>query len=121
MPRLRSVLFLLRPAVVGLVPAACRSTPAERKDYDYSYEVPAAPEPRRPAPRPEPVPRPPAAPQPQAPATLVRLQPGDTLYSLSLRHLGDAKRWQEIARYNGISEAELTRLAVGRVIRIPSR
>lgn len=52
------------------------------------------------------------------PATYT-LAPGDTLWSVAQRFLGDGSRWREIQQLNGISDAEVKRLPVGLVLRLP--
>ena len=54
-------------------------------------------------------------------ATTVTVQKGDSLYGLSARHLGSGKRWPEIARLNGLSDADIKRLSVGRELKLPPR
>ncbi|MFS8534837.1 MAG: LysM peptidoglycan-binding domain-containing protein [Limnochordales bacterium] len=56
----------------------------------------------------------------QVPATYT-LAPGDTLWAVAQRFLGDGSRWREIQQLNGISDAELKRLPVGLVLRLPER
>jgi len=46
-----------------------------------------------------------------------RVGPGETLWSISLRLLGDGSRYQELAALNGIDDPH--RLEVGQVLRIP--
>lgn len=45
------------------------------------------------------------------------VKPGDTLMSIADKQLGNAKRWREIARFNGI--AEPTEMQVGQVLMLP--
>ena len=56
-----------------------------------------------------------------AAAIVVTVQKGDSLYGLSRRHLGDGSRWQEIVALNGLTEADIRGLAIGRELRIPIR
>ena len=46
---------------------------------------------------------------------------GDSLYGIAARHLGSGKRWPEIARLNGLSDRDVSRLAIGRELKLPSR
>lgn len=54
----------------------------------------------------------------QVPATYA-LAPGDTLWAVAQRCLGDGSRWREIQELNGISDADVKRLPVGLVLRLP--
>lgn len=44
---------------------------------------------------------------------------GDTLWKVAQKQLGNGDRWKEIQTLNAISSAELTRLAVGKVLKLP--
>lgn len=44
---------------------------------------------------------------------------GDTLWKVAKRFLGDGSRWREIQTLNGISDAEIRRLPIGKVLRLP--
>jgi len=48
-----------------------------------------------------------------------KLVAGDTLWKVAQKQLGNGTRWQEIQKLNGISDAEITRLQVGRVLKLP--
>ena len=50
----------------------------------------------------------------------ITIQKGDSLYALSRKHLGSGKRWREIAQINGLSDADVKRLSVGRVLKLPA-
>jgi nucleoid-associated protein YgaU len=96
---------------------SCVSGGFESGEYDYNYDSPAAAlaETADPAPKsdqgialaPEPV--------------TVQMQAGDTLYSLSVKHLGTGRRWMEIASLNGFSDAQVTNLSIGQLIKLPVR
>jgi len=58
---------------------------------------------------------------PRVPKETYTIQPGDTLIKISLKELGDSSRWREIQKLNNISDAELKRLQVGRVLKLPKR
>jgi nucleoid-associated protein YgaU len=47
------------------------------------------------------------------------MKKGDTLWSIAKRYLGSGTRWREIAKLNNISDAEVRRLPVGKVLRLP--
>lgn len=66
-------------------------------------------------PQDEPVP----SPGPAVAGLVVRLQKGETLGDLALRHLGTSKRWKELAEFNGFDLANLHRLREGTEVRIP--
>lgn len=44
---------------------------------------------------------------------------GDTLWAVAKQFLGDGARWPEIQKLNGITEAEIRRLQIGRVLNLP--
>jgi len=48
----------------------------------------------------------------------VSVQPGETLYGIAQREMGDGAKYQELARYNNISNPNV--ISVGQIIRIPS-
>ena len=56
------------------------------------------------------------APQPAAARTYT-VKAGDTLSAIAAKHLGDWKRWEEIARLNGIRDPR--RLQIGTKLRLP--
>ncbi|WP_434752545.1 LysM peptidoglycan-binding domain-containing protein [Paenibacillus amylolyticus] len=49
----------------------------------------------------------------------VTLKAGDSLWSVSKAHLGDGARWKELQKLNGIKDAQLKKLPVGLVIKLP--
>lgn len=60
-------------------------------------------------------------PDERVPATTYTLKPGDTLMYVSRMQLGDSGRWREIQTLNGISNAELNSLPVGKVLQLPAK
>jgi hypothetical protein len=120
-----------------------RSVPGDRRDPEPAGgpapapEHPALPdpgsavEPRGRPPEPEPpAVAPPSADLPAgrekpavaaAPARRVRLRAGQTLYRLACEHLGDGKRWQEIAALNGWSESDVASLRADTEVALPPR
>jgi len=70
-----------------------------------------------PAPAPEPAPAP--APQPQPGATYM-VQPGDTLYAIARKTLGDGNRWPEIYELNrGVVGSNPNVIQSGMILRLP--
>lgn len=61
------------------------------------------------------------APAPSAAARRVRLGAGQTLYGLAREHLGDGKRWREIATLNGWSDTDIQSLPAGVDVALPAR
>lgn len=47
------------------------------------------------------------------------LVPGDNLWKIAQKFLGDGTRWREIQRLNNIPESQLRRLPVGMTIKLP--
>lgn len=47
------------------------------------------------------------------------LRAGDSLWKVAQTMLGDGSRWGEIQRLNGIKDAEIRRLPVGKVLKLP--
>lgn len=44
---------------------------------------------------------------------------GDTLWKVAQKMLGDGSRWREIQQLNGITDAEVKRLPIGKVLKLP--
>lgn len=44
---------------------------------------------------------------------------GDTLWAVAKQFLGNGARWPEIQKLNGITEAEIKRLQIGRALKLP--
>ena len=80
---------------------------------DTPYEAPAEPEAQPVA---EEAPAPPPPPPPPAPRTVV-VEPGDTLWAIAERELGDGNRYQEIANLSGIDNPDL--INPGQVLTLP--
>lgn len=62
--------------------------------------------------------------QPSAPDTRVRpltytLQPGDNLWQVGMKVFGRDGRWRDIQKLNNIADANLKKLQVGMVLKIP--
>ena len=135
-PRLRGALAL--PALALALPlASCHSTSIDPMEFDYytsgyssDYSAPVTAEQRpvgdyqaRPASfadRPL-IGQPERTTTPDPVATTVTVQKGDTLYAISKRFYGTGGRWREIASLNGIGQADLARLRVGQVLKIPPK
>jgi len=66
-------------------------------------------------------PEPPARPDERVPNETYTVRPGDYLYKIARMELGDSSRWREIQQLNGISDAELDKLQIGRVLRLPPK
>lgn len=47
------------------------------------------------------------------------LAPGDSLWKVAQKMLGDGSRWRDIQKLNGITDAEIRRLPVGKVLKLP--
>lgn len=132
-PRIRCVLAL--PVLALALPlASCHSTSIDPMEFDYyssGYSEPLTAEETLPGAipvRPASFADRPVIPQPESTTapytgatTTVTVQKGDTLYAISKRSYGTGSRWREIASLNGIGQADLLRLQVGQVLKIPPK
>lgn len=50
---------------------------------------------------------------------VVTVEKGDTLYELAEKYLGDGERWREIAKANGVEDADPRKMPVGIKLTIP--
>ena len=62
--------------------------------------------------------------QPSAPDTRIRpltytLQPGDNLWKVGMKVFGRDGRWREIQKLNNLTDADLKKLPIGMVLKIP--
>jgi len=48
------------------------------------------------------------------------LRAGDTLWKVAKRVLGNGDRWREIQKLNGLTDAQLKTLAIGKVLKLPT-
>ncbi|WP_334072483.1 MULTISPECIES: LysM peptidoglycan-binding domain-containing protein [Paenibacillus] len=48
-----------------------------------------------------------------------KMAPGDSLWKVAQMKLGNGGRWKEIQKLNGIKDADLKRLPVGKVLKLP--
>ncbi|GIO88190.1 peptidoglycan-binding protein LysM [Paenibacillus faecis] len=48
-----------------------------------------------------------------------KMAPGDSLWKVAQMKLGNGARWKEIQKLNGIKDADLKRLPVGKVLKLP--
>lgn len=62
----------------------------------------------------------PVRPNETTPPKTYTLVAGDSLWAVAQKHLGNGARWPEIQKLNGIPDAELKRLQIGRVVKLPS-
>lgn len=64
---------------------------------------------------------PPKRPDERVPPTTYTLKPGDSLIKVAKMQLGNSGRWREIQQLNGITDSEVRRLQVGRVLQLPPK
>lgn len=62
---------------------------------------------------------PPRANDRQQPKTYT-IRSGDTLIKIAKSQLGDSSRWREIQKLNGLSDAQLKTLQIGKVLKLPT-
>ncbi|WP_025026333.1 LysM peptidoglycan-binding domain-containing protein [Caldalkalibacillus mannanilyticus] len=62
----------------------------------------------------------PTRPNDKQPPKTYTLVAGDTLWSVAKKTLGDGAKWKSIQTLNQISDAEVKRLKVGRILKVPS-
>lgn len=67
--------------------------------------------------RQEPTPRP----DERVPNTTYTLKPGDTLIKVARMELGDSGRYREIQQLNKITDSDIKRLQIGRVLQLPPK
>ncbi|OPA76618.1 peptidoglycan-binding protein LysM [Paenibacillus selenitireducens] len=58
-------------------------------------------------------------PNEKVPPKTYTVKKGDTLSAIAKRTLGDASRWKEIQKLNNMSDADVKKLKIGRVLKIP--
>ena len=110
---MRTSLYVSIPLLFTIT--SCISGGLEQGEYDYNYDSPAAAGAEIP---PEPEEAPPIV---EVEPAVVHLRAGETLYSLSVQHLGTGRRWREIASLNGLSDKQVRNLSIGRAIKLPAR
>jgi len=59
-------------------------------------------------------------PDERVPPATYTLVAGDSLWKVAQKMLGDGSRWREIQKLNGINDAQLKSLPVGKVLKLPS-
>ncbi len=64
---------------------------------------------------------PPQRPDERVPLTTWTLKPGETLIYVARMALGDSGRYREIQELNGITDSEVKRLQIGRVLQLPPK
>ncbi|MGG1597608.1 LysM peptidoglycan-binding domain-containing protein [Paenibacillus naphthalenovorans] len=64
---------------------------------------------------------PPKRPDERVPPTTYTLKPGDSLIKVARMQLGNSGRWREIQQLNGITDSEVRRLQIGRVLQLPPK
>lgn len=116
--------------LLAWVPLACEEKAKPKKAGSMppnTRTMARLPDPDRVAPRPtpkakakpvvKPLPTPPDEPKDAERVYIV--QKGDTLWSIAKRELGDGKRWQEIAKLNGVTDPG--GLKVGQQLKLPAK
>lgn len=58
---------------------------------------------------------------PRVPKETYTIQPGDNLVKIAMKELNDSSRWREIQKLNNLTDADLKRLQVGQVLKLPKR
>lgn len=53
--------------------------------------------------------------------TTYKIVAGDTLIRIARKTLGNDSRWKEIQKLNGISDAQLRKLQIGQILKLPKR
>lgn len=59
-------------------------------------------------------------PDDRLPPKTYALKPGDNLWKVAQKVLGNGARWREIQRLNGITDAQLKRLPAGMMLKLPA-
>ncbi|RXZ77244.1 LysM domain-containing protein [Paenibacillaceae bacterium] len=60
-------------------------------------------------------------PDERVPATTYKLKPGENLWSVAKKQLGDENRWKEIQKLNNIKDADLKKLQAGMMLKLPPK
>lgn len=60
-------------------------------------------------------------PDERVPAKTYTLKSGDTLSKVARSQLGDSGRWREIQKLNKLSDADLLKLPIGKVLQLPAK
>jgi len=92
-------------------------SPAPATDSMPTAPAPAAPAPEAPA---KPAPTEATAPAKAAPAKTYTVQPGDTLFAIARKTLGDGGRYTEIQALNADILPDANKLSVGMVLKLPT-
>lgn len=58
-------------------------------------------------------------PDDRVPAKTYTMIAGDTLWKVAKSQLGDGSRWKDIQTLNGITDAEIKKLPIGKVLKLP--
>ncbi|WP_276358419.1 LysM peptidoglycan-binding domain-containing protein [Cohnella caldifontis] len=62
----------------------------------------------------------PARPNDRQPPKSYTMRAGDTLWKVAKTQLGDGARWREIQRLNGIADAQVKSLPIGKTLKLPT-